>query len=122
MRALAEGHRSRFVASAVQALTARWPELAARLGEAGFAAAVRAAVLRAEAYGIDEPDDIAAFLGVMGALGDPDFDRNRPWAAAIVGHDRYDGALKCRELEDGAARELAPGDPDDDDDEPAEDP
>ena len=116
MQELAEVHRGRFVVNAVEALTARWPDLAERLDAAGFAAAVREAVLRSEGYGIDEPDDITAYLEVMGALGDPDFDRGRPWAAAILGNDCLDAALKCRELEEGAARELSPPDPDDHDD------
>jgi hypothetical protein len=115
MRALAEREKRVFTEATTASVAARWPEQFARLGADGVGAAVRDAIARCEGYGIDEPDDVAAFVAVMFSLGDLEFDRRLPWAQSIVRDPRLDGALKCRELEDGAARALAPQEDEDED-------
>lgn len=118
MAALAEADIRRFARETTRAVEARWPAAYARLGEAGVEASIRAAITRCARYGIDEPEDVAAFVEVMYALDDHDFDRGRPWAVKILLDPFMDGALKCRELEEQLARELSPREEEEPEDEP----
>jgi hypothetical protein len=74
-----------------------FPDRHAALGQAEVHAVVRRAIDRAGSYGIVAERDVCMFADLMLALGDT-FDRDEPWAAAILARRGVDPTTTLRTL------------------------
>lgn len=106
MAALEAAAAEPWVERSARAVAKRWPEVHERMGRAGVCTALRGAALRCAQYGFDDPAQVSAFVEVLFALGDPDFDHNLAWAKAILANRSWSASRKAIELEDALAKEL----------------
>jgi hypothetical protein len=88
LKALRAASREEFVRQVAEHVRECWPDAHASLGVAGMRQYVRAAIDRAEAYGISTQYGVVGFVDLLLALGD-DFDTNDafPWAREILTRD-----------------------------------
>jgi hypothetical protein len=96
-----------FVVATAGEVERRWPDVHRRMGRDAVCAAVRDAIRRCDRYGFDEPAQVRAYVDIMFALGDTNFDANVPWARDILLDDSQAGSLKTINLQDALARHLA---------------
>jgi hypothetical protein len=102
-----------FVDDMVVHLGECFPEPCDALGPAGLRELLRIGVARAEAHGFTGEREVSLYLGLMLAFG-PDFDREEPWARAILEDaEPEDAKARMERLHDAGveheAREAAGG-------------
>jgi hypothetical protein len=105
-QALERAAAESFVRATEPTIAERWPGVHERLGDEGVCRRLRKAVERCALYEIDDPEDILAYVNVMFALDDEDFEQHYAWAEKALHDADSAGSLKAIELADGLAAEL----------------
>jgi hypothetical protein len=104
LAAIGEQAREGFEKEAYQHALNHWPEQLAMRGDRWVRALVTSGVDKADSHGIDEREDVMAFLEIVFQHG-LDFDKSpsRPWAPTILNMGNP-GHLKIKQLQ----RKLSP--------------
>ena len=96
-----------FVARAAAYLRANYPEMR-EMDDLDLSSAIRAAIERAERYGVDDEATVLRFLEFERRHG-PLFDETCDWARTILMQPHRDGDRKMDQLDDHELFELALG-------------